>query len=222
MEFDVQSLLHWFSGYAYQPVLLYTAVALLFTASSFGLPVPEEVMLVSLGLLAYLAKRPDQFPPPFPGAMPVSVEGLMVAAFLAVFLSDSLVFLIGKHGGKRLRKSRRWKKFFRSRAFRKSEVYARHHGAIMAGIFRFTPGLRFPGHMICGMMKLPYWKFVAADGTAALFTVPTQIWLVATYGEHVVVIFRQFKIAVLLALGIGLLIFFGRRWYLMKQEAKSA
>lgn len=221
MDFDVQSSLLWFSGYAYQPVLLYAAIAVLFTASSFGLPVPEEVMLVSLGLLGYLAKNPEKFPPPYPGATPVSVEGLMIACFLAVFLSDTLVYFIGRFAGKRLKKSQRWKKFFRSRAFRRAEVYAKHYGAVMAGVFRFTPGLRFPGHMICGMMGLPFWKFTLVDGTAALLTVPTQVWLVATYGEEILGVFKQFKIALFSILGTGLAIYFGRRWYLSRQEAKA-
>src|SRR5690606_11517690 len=137
---------------------------------------PEEVTLVSVGLLAYLAKNPDKFPPPEPGATPASVYGLVVVAFLAVFLSDALVYLIGKRGGTRLKKNPRWKKFFRSRAFRKAEVWAKHYGAIMSGVFRFTPGLRFPGYMICGMMGLPFWKFMLVDGTAALLSVPTQVW----------------------------------------------
>ena len=222
MEFDVQSLLVWFSAYAYEPLILYTAIAVLFTASSFGLPVPEEVMLVSLGLLAFLAKHPDRFPPPYPGATPVSVEGLMVASFLAVFLSDALVFFIGKYGGQKLKKSQRWKKFFRSRAFRRAEVYSKHYGAIMAGVFRFTPGLRFPGHMICGMMGLPFWKFSLVDGLAALLTVPTQVWLVATYGEEILGAFKQFKIAVFSLLAGGLIFYFGRRWYMSRQEARAA
>lgn len=222
MEFDTQSLLQWFSAYAYQPVLLYTAIAVLFTASSFGVPVPEEVMLVSLGLLAFLAQRPDQFPPPFPGAEPVSLAGLMIATFLAVFLSDTLVYFIGRIAGGKLKKSQRWKKFFRSRAFRRAEVYSKHYGAIMAGVFRFTPGLRFPGHMICGMMGLPLWKFTLVDGVAALLTVPTQVWLVATYGEEILGAFKQFKIAVFSLLAGGLAFYFGRRWYMSRQEAKAS
>ncbi len=219
MNLDTASLLQWFSAYAYEPWFVYGAVIFLLTASSFGLPIPEEVTLVSVGLLGYLASNPDKFPPPFPGASPVSVPALMVVCFFAVFGSDALVFFIGKYGGKKLKKRPGWKKFFRSRAFRKAEVWSKHYGAIMSGVFRFTPGLRFPGHMICGMMGLPFWKFALVDGTAALLSVPTQVWFVSIYGEEILNVLKQFKIAVLSALAVVLVIYFARRYYLAHEKA---
>lgn len=216
MQFDVASMLQWLSQYAYEPWIVYTAIIVLMTASSFGLPIPEEITLVSVGLLAYLAKNPEKFPPPYPGAEPVTVEALMLVTFFAVFLSDFLVFCIGKFGGKRLKQSTRWKRFFRSRAFRKAEVYAKHYGPIMSGVFRFTPGLRFPGHLICGMMGVKAWQFTLVDGTAALLSVPTQVWFVATYGEEILGAFKQFKIAILSVLAVALLVYFARRFFLRR------
>jgi membrane protein DedA with SNARE-associated domain len=221
MNFDVATLLQWFSAYAYEPWLVYLAVVFLLTASSFGLPIPEEVTLISVGLLAYLASHPEKFPPPEPGAQPVSVYGLMLVCFLSVFLSDALVFFIGKYGGNKLKKRPSWKKFFRSRAFRKAEVWTKHYGAIMSGVFRFTPGLRFPGHMICGMMGLPFWKFTLVDGTAALLSVPTQVWFVANYGEEILGVIKQFKLTVLSILAIGLVVYFARRFYLARGKANA-
>jgi membrane protein DedA with SNARE-associated domain len=222
MDFDVTSLLQWFSAYAYQPWLVYSAVLFLLTASSFGLPIPEEVTLVSVGLLAYLASQPDKFPPPYPGADPVNIYALMIVCFVAVFGSDALVYFIGKYGGRNLKKRPSWKKFFRSRAFRKAEVWTKHHGAIMSGVFRFTPGLRFPGHMICGMMGLPFWKFALVDGGAALLSVPTQVWFVANYGEEILAVMQKFKIYVLSGLATGLVIYFARRYYLAHEKSKRA
>lgn len=218
MDMDVNSLLQWFSAYAYEPWVVYGAVLFLLSASSFGLPIPEEVTLVSAGLLAYLATQPEKFPPPYPGATPVNTYVLMVVCFVAVFASDALVFFIGKYGGSNLKKRPRWKKFFRSRAFRKAEVWTKHYGAIMSGVFRFTPGLRFPGHMICGMMGLPFWKFTLVDGTAALLSVPTQIWVVATYGEEILSVIKQFKIVLFSAIGLGLMVYFIRRYFLAKEK----
>ncbi|MCO5144273.1 MAG: VTT domain-containing protein [Oligoflexia bacterium] len=218
MSLDLATLLEWFSTYAYEPWLVYGMIILLLTASSFGLPVPEEVTLVSVGLLAYLAKNPDRFPPPYPGAEPVSLKGLMFIAFMSVVLSDFLVFLIGKYGGKKLKKKKKWAKFFRSKAFRKAEVWVKRYGYLMSGVFRFTPGLRFPGHMICGMMGVPIWAFLAVDGMAALLSVPTQIWLVAQYGEEILAFMKQFKIALFIVIIISLAIFFIRRHFLSKAE----
>lgn len=71
---------------------------------------------------------------------------------------------------------------------------------IMAGVFRFTPGIRFPGHMCCGFMGVPAWKFILIDGAAALLTVPTQVLLVAYYGDVILDYIKQFKIALLVVL----------------------
>ncbi|MFP5458564.1 MAG: DedA family protein, partial [Bacteriovoracia bacterium] len=50
-----------------------------------------------------------------------------------------------------------------------------------------------PGHLSCGLLGIPLWKFLAIDGTAALISVPTQVWFVATYGEVILNSLQQFK-----------------------------
>ena len=67
MGFSEDQLLLWFSQYAHSPMLVYSIVVGLMIASSFGLPVPEEITLVSVGLVAYMGSRPDLFPPPTKG-----------------------------------------------------------------------------------------------------------------------------------------------------------
>lgn len=208
---DQAELLNTLSQYAYEPFMVYSIVLVLLTASSFGLPVPEEVTLISCGLLAYLAKHPENFPPPYPGAEPINVFTLSAVCFFAVFLSDCLVYWIGKVGGRPLLKSKRLQKYVTSNAFQKVIVWVEKYGAIMAGVFRFTPGLRFPGHMACGMLGLKFWKFSLVDGTAALLTVPTQVLLVAFYGDVILEYFKQFKITILVLLLIGLVLFIFRK-----------
>ncbi len=211
MGIDQAELIQWFTAYAYEPMIVYSAIVVLLTASSFGLPVPEEVTLISVGLIAYMGLHPEQFPPPHADAKPVSLYGLMTVTFLSVFLSDLLVFLIGKYGGDYLRNKPRFAKYVTSAAMIKVEAWTKKYGAIMCGVFRFTPGLRFPGHMMCGMLGVPTWKFVLVDGTAALLTVPTQVWVVAIYGEVILEYFKQVKIVLLVVLAIGILLFFARK-----------
>jgi membrane protein DedA with SNARE-associated domain len=56
-------------------------------------------------------------------------------------------------------------------------------------------------------MRFPIWKFLAIDGIAALISVPTQIYLLAHYGEPILQKLRQFKIALFSVMGILLLYF---------------
>ncbi len=184
-----------FQGYAYQPMWVYVGVVVFMFLSSFGLPLPEEVTLVSAGLVAYMAMHPDKYPPPDEGT-PVNVYVLAVVCFIAVIASDYLIYWIGKYFGRPLLKKPRFKKYFPPSVVTRIENWVQAYGAWAAGLFRFTPGLRFPGHMMCGMMSLPTWKFLAVDGTAALLTVPTQIILVAFYGEFILTYFGKFKFVI--------------------------
>lgn len=217
-----ESLIEFFVGYAYEPVLVYAAVIALLTASSFGLPIPEEVTLISAGIVGYLALHPEKFPPPPDGGSPVNPILLSIVCFVAVFGSDLLVFYLGKWGGKRIEKSRRLKKYVTSEAMKKVTVWTEKYGAIMAGVFRFTPGIRFPGHMACGMLGVPVWKFILVDGTAALLTVPTQVLLVAYYGEEILTYFKQFKIVILSIVAVTLLLFFLRKTKLIQGLLRRA
>lgn len=193
IDLSPEGLLVFFSQYAYQPWLVYTFIAVFMTASSFGLPVPEEVVLVSAGLVAYLAQNPERFPPPTPDAEGVSVYTLMVVCFLAVFLSDLLVYSIGKFVGAKLMKYPVIKRQMEGSTYARIQKWFHQYGSWCCGIFRFTPGLRFPGHLSCGLLGIPLWKFLAIDGTAALISVPTQVWFVATYGEVILNSLQQFK-----------------------------
>lgn len=74
------------------------------------------------------------------------------------------------------------------------------YGSLACGIFRFTPGLRFAGHMSCGLLGISPWKFCLIDGFAALISVPTQIIFVATYGNVVLENIKEFKLFALITL----------------------
>jgi membrane protein DedA with SNARE-associated domain len=81
----------------------------------------------------------------------------------------------------------------------------------VCGIFRFTPGIRFPGHLSCGAMGVKWWQFLAVDGFAALVSVPTQVILVAFYGEIITSKFKEFKIILFSLLAIVAIVYFVRK-----------
>ncbi len=85
-------------------------------------------------------------------------------------------------------------------------------------VFRFTPGVRFPGPLVCGIMKLPVWKFLTVGFMAALISVPTQIYLVAIYGEPILKFLHEVKMVLLAFACVGLLVFFFRKFYLRSKQ----
>ena len=204
IEFSHQALMTFFSQYAYRPEYVYGFITIFMFASSFGFPVPEELVLVTSGLVAYMAHHPEKFPPPYPGAEGVNVVTLAIVCFLAVFLSDLVVCFIGKFFGSKIIKTSFFKKQVAGRGFDTINSWFQKYGGWACGIFRFTPGLRFPGHMSCGLLGIPLWKFVAIDGTAALISVPTQVYFVSTYGEVILDKLAEFK----MILGIVIAVIF--------------
>jgi membrane protein DedA with SNARE-associated domain len=221
IEFNEASLMSFFSQYAYQPMYVYGFVVMFMLASSFGLPVPEEIVLISAGLVAHMAHNPVKYPPPYPGAEGVDVITLCIVCFLAVLGSDTLVYLIGKFFGARIIKTKFFQKQVAGEGFNKINIFFQKYGGLACGVFRFTPGLRFPGHLSCGLLGIPVWKFLAIDVLAAGLSVPTQVYFVATYGDIILTKLTEFKLYLLYVLATAAVIWLIRRVYL-KNVRKNA
>jgi len=182
-----------FTHYAYQPFMVYSLIVLLMTASSFGLPVPEEFTLVTVGFIAYTARFPDIYPPPYQGAEGINMYTVALVSLLAVLLSDILVYGIGRFFGQKLMESNFFKKKVKQDRFDKiNELFQKYSGFAIFS-FRFMPGIRFPGHLTCGMTKVPFKKFLLIDGFAATISVPTQVLVVAIYGKVIISTISKYK-----------------------------
>lgn len=221
IEFSEAGLLQFFGQYAYQPAYVYTFICCFMLAASFGLPIPEELTLISAGLVAYMARHPDQYPPPYPGAEGVNTITLCVVSFFAVIGSDFTVYFIGKVFGGRIIKTKFFQKQVAGAGFDRINSWFQKYGGWACGIFRFTPGLRFPGHLSCGLLGIPIWKFLAIDGLAALLSVPTQVYFVSHYGGVVLEKLKEFKIIVLCIVGVLFVVWVVRRIYLKNVQKKK-
>jgi membrane protein DedA with SNARE-associated domain len=206
-EFNFEALLTFFSQYVYSPEWVYLWVCFFLLAGSFGLPVPEEIILIVGGLVAYMGTRPDLYPPPYDGAPRVDGVLLAILAFLAVIISDTLVYLIGRYLGKKLMRTERFSRILKPQLMEKIQTWSQKYGVWVSGIFRFTPALRLPGFLTCGLLEIPFWKFLLIDGTAALVSVPTQVLLVYWYGDKILAYFKQFKIVVISLVAVALVVF---------------
>ncbi len=190
------------------PWKAYGLMAFLLVTAAFGQPLPEEFSVVVAGLLSYMVKHPGEFPPPpDSGAIGVNAHVSSIVCLASIMGSDLLIFWLGRRFGPRVLQWKLVRKFLSADRLERVCDVVRKWGYLGAALFRFTPGLRFPGHFSCGMLGLSAAKFTLADGLMALITVPGQIYLIAAFG-HVVIgglrlfngVLAVFAIAVLVAI----------------------
>lgn len=182
-DFSEASLISFFTQFAFEPLKAYGLIIFFMLACAVILPFPEELILLVAGLVAHTARNPElaKFKPP--GAMAVDTLTMCIVCYLAVFLSDLLVYYLGKFFGGRIIKTKFFQLRFAGERFDRINSWFEEYGGWAAGFFRFTPGLRFPGHLSCGFLGMSFWKFAAIDALATLIFVPPQIYLIAVYGD---------------------------------------
>ncbi len=209
-----------FGNLAYMPWAVYGAICGFMILSAFGLPLPEEVILVSAGFVGHMALFPAT---PHPeGVHVVNVHVLAAVAFFSVMGSDYLIYFLGKRFGPKLFETKWFGRMVSVDRLTKVRGWMQKYGYWPVIVFRFTPGVRFPGHLMCGAMGLSPWKFLAVDALAAGISVPTQIYFVSFYGKEILHYFKTAKIYLVSALVIGLIIFLFLKWKEKRQAQRSA
>ncbi len=207
-----QQILDFFAQYVYQPHIVYAAIFGFMCICALGVPIPEEVVIVSAGLVGHMALNPQEYPPPYPGAISTDPYTLAAVTFASVIVTDYFIFSMGKYFGTQIINSQRLKKYFPDDKMVKVHAWVQKYGHFAPGIFRFIPGVRFPGHLMCGALGVKPWIFLLVDGTAALFSVPTQVLLVSFYGREILMKMRPFKFYLLIAIVLVIVIYFGRKY----------
>lgn len=211
---------HTFGSLAYQPWAVYGAICGFMILSAFGLPLPEEVILISAGFVGHMSLYPTTPPPE--GAHIVNVHVLASVAMLAVLGSDYLIYFLGNRFGPALFRQKWFQRVVSPERLIKVKGWMQRYGYWPVIVFRFTPGVRFPGHLMCGAMGLSAWKFLLVDFIAAVISVPTQIYFVTFYGREILHYFKTAKLYLLGAIAIGLVFFFIGKWRQKRQAAALA
>jgi membrane protein DedA with SNARE-associated domain len=155
----LEHLLEYFQG---TPLSLWGPFILLLLCG-FGLPMPEDIVLIAAGMLGVID-----------GHSWIKVSAFMYAG---VLLGDSMIFFAGQRYGTRLLGTAWFQRIFPpAKQGRVEELFAKH-GTTGLFIGRFLPGLRAPIFFSAGSLKVSLLKFLLMDGLAALVSVPVFVWL---------------------------------------------
>ena len=123
----------------------------------FGLPMPEDVVLVSAGILA--SHGVTHFPD--------VVVGVCLAG---VLIGDGIVFTLGRTIGPAIKKWRIFQKIMPESRDQRVQHIIHKYGDKVIFMARFMPGLRTPIFLTCGTYHIKPWKFALFDGFAALIS----------------------------------------------------
>ncbi len=197
----------------------YVALALILVAAGCGVPIPEDVPLIYSGYLCNPHQSPlvklaepagtkqGGAPPPppagaaNPGAAPPapaipdtvpSANIMFLAGMLGIVGGDSILYFIGRYGiDSNNLIARHIRKVLHSKRRDQVEKHFSRHGNLTLFIGRFIPGVRAMIFALCGISKMPYWRFVVVDGLAGLISVPTLIWLGYWQARHINWLFEK-------------------------------
>jgi membrane protein DedA with SNARE-associated domain len=157
----------------------YLIMFLILIACGFGLPLPEDIVLVTGGILA---------------GREVTTFGMTFLVTMAgVMIGDSTIFLIGSRAGDRLKKTRFFARLLPPERDAKIQNWYAKYGDKVIFFARFAPGLRMPLFLSAGIYKVPFWKFFLLDGFAALISVPVWIYLGELFGDNLELLDQKIK-----------------------------
>jgi len=136
----------------------------------FGIPIPEDITLITAGLLAGLGN--------------ISLTGAFLSCFVGVMIGDATLFYMGRKMGYRVFKLPIFRSIFNEKriALAREKVLGNSHFICFTA--RFLPGLRSPLFLTSGILGVRPVVFFMLDGFAALISVPVWIMLGWWFGNQ--------------------------------------
>ncbi len=139
----------------------YLGLVLGVLAGTIGLPIPEEVPLLTAGVLAALGV--------------IDLPTAIVVGVLVCFFGDLAVFATGRKIGFHLEGHPRIARVVRGRYFRRARALYVERGPWTLFIARMLPGVKTPFLFTAGAMRMPWKSFLAFDLGSVLLLVPSLV-----------------------------------------------
>ncbi len=159
----------------------YLGLFVVLMAAGFGLPLPEDIPLILSGFVVSTGKA--------------DLSLMILFGLAGVILGDSCLFLIGRRLGPGVLERRWFKRFAKPWLVHKARGMYENHGAKILFASRFMPGIRSVMFLTAGAFRVPYWKMLVFDGSAALISVPTLIWAGYYFHDNIKTVFDNARVA---------------------------
>lgn len=166
--------------------------------AGLNLPVSEDLMIIISGVLA------STF-------VPENVWKLFAAVFLGAYLSDWMVYWVGRLWGAHLWRIRWFARMFKPKRLEQIKQYYAKYGMLTLLVGRFIPfGVRNCLFATAGMGKMRFRKFLLADGLACLISNATLFTLAYFCGKNCSYLVRYINVTIFITFVVALI---GFVWY---------
>lgn len=156
--------------YSADPQHIYLVFFLLLMGGAIGLPVPEDIPLLFAGAAIQQALA---------GALP-----MFVVCYVGVVLGDVVIYLLGRWFGKRLYRKAWFKKHFPLRRIRRIRLGLERQAFWSILVARHLFYLRSITFFTCGLVRMRFLRFFAADALAALISAAVMMSIGYVASEH--------------------------------------
>lgn len=171
-----------------------------------GLPMPEDIILITAGYLAALGK--------------FHLSSAIFVGMVGVLSGDAMLFFVGRRFGPDILRWRLVQRVFAAERLDIAREKIQENGRFICFIARFLPGLRSPIYLTAGAMGISPRTYITQDGIAASISVPFWVVLGWWFGPSVESALRAAKSMQGWLLGGVLLVVGGYVLYLVRKERR--
>jgi membrane protein DedA with SNARE-associated domain len=155
----------------------YVGLFLVLFFAGLGVPIPEELPIVTGGVLSHqLVLR-------WWIALPV--------CFVGVLSGDVALYWVGHHWGERVLGWRPVRWVLSPAREEQLKAAYRGHGVKIVFTARHVMGLRAAAFLTAGIARVPFWKFLAVDAVAALVSVPFGFFVAFLFADQIEQVFAD-------------------------------
>lgn len=148
----------------------YAAVFFVLVICGFGVPIPEDLTLVTGGVISGMGYTNPHI--------------MFAVGMLGVLVGDGIMFAAGRIWGQKILKFKPIARIMTPKRYAQVQEKFDKYGNWVLFVARFLPGLRTAVFVTASISrKVSYLRFLIMDGLAALISVPVWIYL-GEYGAH--------------------------------------
>ncbi len=205
---------------------LFVGYAFIFVAlllCGFGLPLPEDIILVTGGVLAWLSS-PMEVATFRAMLHDDGLIGMVLVGLAGILAGDSVIFWAGRRFGFRVADFKPLRRVVTPEKLEKVEKLMRRRGKVVVVLARYLPGIRAPTYFTAGHARMPYWEFLIFDAVAATVSAPLWVCVGFYFGSNIEAATRQaqrFGHLILAAMAVIILVL-ALRWVRERRARASA